>query len=79
MLLKVKAPTIVLVGRQDPGCTVDQATVIHRMIDGSELVVLEDAAHLSNIEQSHAFNSALRSFIDRVDDTLPNSAGGHKP
>jgi 3-oxoadipate enol-lactonase len=70
MLLKVKAPTIVLVGRQDPGCTVEQSTVIHRMIDGSQMIVLEDAAHLSNIEQSHAFNSTLRSFIDRVDDTL---------
>lgn len=74
MLLKVKAPTIVLVGRQDPGCTVEQSTVIHRMIDGSQMIVLENAAHLSNIEQSQAFNSTLRSFIDRVDDTLPKSA-----
>jgi len=54
LLLMVKAPTLVLVGRQDPACTVDQATVIHRMIDGSRMVVLEDAAHLSNIEQPRA-------------------------
>ena len=58
-------------GRQDPACTVDQATVLHRMIDGSQLVILEDAAHLSNIEQPQAFNAALRAFIDRVDDDLP--------
>lgn len=70
MLLKVKAPTLVLVGRQDPACTVEQATVIHRMIDRSEMVVLEKAAHLSNIEQPQAFNAALRAFIDRVDDAL---------
>ncbi len=37
------------------------------MIDRSELVVLEDAAHLSNIEQPQAFNQALRSFLDRVE------------
>jgi 3-oxoadipate enol-lactonase len=70
MLLKIKAPTLVMTGRQDPACTVDQSTVLHRMIDGSELVILEDAAHLSNIEQPQAFNRALRHFIDRVDDTL---------
>ncbi len=70
MLLHVKSPTLVLVGRQDPACTVEKSTVLHRMIDGSEMVVLEEAAHLSNIEQPHAFNSTLRAFIDRVDDTL---------
>lgn len=70
MLLRVKAPTLIIVGRHDPGCTVEQATVLHRMIDGSEMIVLEDAAHLSNIEQSLAFNSALRAFIDRIDDAL---------
>lgn len=70
MLLQVKAPTLIIVGRHDPGCTVEQATVLHRMIDGSQLVVLEEAAHLSNIEQSQAFNAALRGFIDRIDDSL---------
>ncbi len=74
MLLKVKAPTMVLVGRQDPGCTVEQATVVHRMIDASQMIILEDAAHLSNIEQSQLFNKTLRSFIDRVDGTV----GGNK-
>jgi 3-oxoadipate enol-lactonase len=71
MLLKIKAPTLVMTGRQDPACTVDQATVLHRMIDGSRLLILEDAAHLSNIEQPQAFNAALRAFIDRVEDGLP--------
>jgi 3-oxoadipate enol-lactonase len=70
MLLQVKAPTLVLVGRQDPACSVEKATVIHRMIDGSELVVLEEAAHLSNIEQPQAFNTALRGFIDRTEAAL---------
>lgn len=71
MLLKITAPTLVMTGRQDPACSVDHATVLHRMIDGSQLVILEDAAHLSNIEQPQAFNLALRNFIDRIDDSLP--------
>jgi 3-oxoadipate enol-lactonase len=70
MLLKVKSPTLIIVGRHDPACSVEQATVIHRMIDGSQMVIIEEAAHLSNIEQPRAFNGALRAFIDRVEATL---------
>ena len=70
MLLKIKAPTLVLTGRQDPACTVEQAIVLNRMIDGSKLVIIEEAAHLSNIEQPAVFNQTIREFIDSVDDTL---------
>ena len=70
MLLKIKTPTLVLTGRQDMATTVEQATVIHRMIDGSQMVVIEDAAHLSNVEQAEAFNRTVRTFIDKVDATL---------
>ena len=70
MLLKIKAPTLILTGRQDPACTVDQAIVLNRMIDGSKMVILEEAAHLSNIEQPEAFNRTVRAFIDTVDNTL---------
>jgi len=70
MLLKIKAPTLILTGRQDPACTVDQAIVLNRMIDGSKLVILEDAAHLSNIEQPEIFNRTIRDFIDTVDNNL---------
>ncbi len=71
MLLAITAPTLVLTGRQDPATTVAHATVLHRVIAGSRLVILDDAAHLSNIEQPRAFNDALRGFIDEIDDGLP--------
>ncbi len=67
MLLQIKAPTLVLAGRKDPACTVENATVIHRLIAGSKLVIIEDAAHLSNVEQPRAFNAALRNFLDGAD------------
>ena len=70
MLLKIKTPTLILTGRQDQACTVDQATVLNRMIDGSKLVLIEEAAHLSNIEQSAVFNKTVREFIDSVDNAL---------
>jgi 3-oxoadipate enol-lactonase len=64
MLLKIKAPTLVLVGRQDPACTVDQATVLYRLINGAQMTIIENAAHLSNIEQPAEFNRIIRSFLD---------------
>ena len=70
MLLKIKAPTLVLSGRHDPACTVDQGIVLNKLIDGSQMVIIEDAAHLSNIEQPTRFNTAVRAFIDSVDDRL---------
>jgi 3-oxoadipate enol-lactonase len=70
MLLKIKTPTLVLSGRDDPACTVDQGTVLHRLIDHSKMVIIEQAAHLSNIEQPEVFNRTVREFIDSVDDAL---------
>ncbi len=69
-LLKIKAPTLVMTGRLDPACTVEQSIVMHRMIDGSKLVIIENAAHLSNIEQPASFNKALREFLDSVEDRI---------
>jgi 3-oxoadipate enol-lactonase len=66
MLLRIKAPTLVLVGAQDPACTVEQATVLHRMITDSRMFIIDNAAHLANIEQPHAFNQVLRDFLDSV-------------
>jgi 3-oxoadipate enol-lactonase len=66
MLLKIKAPTLILLGRQDPACTYEQSTVLHRLIAQSSLVTIDQAAHLSNIEKPAEFNNALRGFLDSV-------------
>jgi 3-oxoadipate enol-lactonase len=34
------------------------------------MVVLKDAAHLSNIEQPAEFNRTVRTFIDSIDSSL---------
>ena len=70
MLLRINTPTLILTGRQDPACNVDQAILLNRMIDGSKLVILEDTAHLFNIEQPEQFNRTVRDFIDTVDSAL---------
>jgi 3-oxoadipate enol-lactonase len=68
LLLKIKAPTLIVTGRQDPATTVEQSMVLNRMIDTSRMGVIENAAHLSNIEQPETFNREIRGFLDAVSD-----------
>jgi len=64
-LLEIKLPTLIIVGEEDPGTPVAASEAIQERIDGSKLVVLPAARHLSNIEQSVAFNEALMDFLPK--------------
>ena len=64
-LKAVTCPTLVIVGEQDPGAPPEVARAIHAAIAGSELVVIPSAAHISNLEQTAAFNRTLVSFLDK--------------
>jgi 3-oxoadipate enol-lactonase len=59
----IRCPTLVLVGDQDRGTPPSEAEAIARAIPESRLVILRDAAHLSNVEQAEAFNAALGRFL----------------
>jgi pimeloyl-ACP methyl ester carboxylesterase len=52
-----------MVGADDPGTPVAASEVMHAQIKGSQLVVIPDAAHLSNIEQAQSFNDHLIAFL----------------
>nr|WP_292965606.1 3-oxoadipate enol-lactonase [Novosphingobium sp. UBA1939] len=58
----IDLPTLVIAGARDPATPPADAEVLAARIAGSQLVTL-DAAHLSNIEQSAAFNAALLDFV----------------
>lgn len=64
-LSRIGLPTRVIVGAEDPSTPVSASQTIHERIAGSELVIIEDAAHLSNIEQAETFNAALLDFLHR--------------
>jgi 3-oxoadipate enol-lactonase len=64
-LKSITAPTLVIVGEQDPGAPPEVARVIHQNIPGSELVIIPSAAHIANLEQPEAFNRALLSFLEK--------------
>jgi 3-oxoadipate enol-lactonase len=61
----IRLPTIIIVGEHDAGTPVAASRAIHERIPDSELVILESASHLSNIEQPEAFTEALLGFLDR--------------
>ena len=65
-LSEIRIPALIMVGEKDPGTPVAAAQVIHERIAGSELVVLESASHLSNVEQAKAFNQKLLAFLSRT-------------
>jgi 3-oxoadipate enol-lactonase len=62
----VQCPVQIIVGDKDVGTPVAMSEAIHRAIPSSELVVIPDASHLSNLEQPGVFNSALLKFLARV-------------
>jgi len=65
-LREITCPIMVIVGDRDPGTPVSMSQEIHKNAPRSELVVIEHAAHLSNVEQPIAFNQTLRRFLDRA-------------
>ena len=61
----IKAPTLVLAGREDGA--LDACRYIHEKIVGSQLSVIPDAGHLSNLDQPQDFNRAVLEFLATVD------------
>jgi 3-oxoadipate enol-lactonase len=65
-LKAITLPTLIIVGAQDMGTPLAASQAINAQIKGSELVVLDPASHLSNLEQPEAFTRALESFLKKV-------------
>ena len=64
LLSQVACPTLILVGREDPITPVQDSEKMHREIPGSRLVVIENAAHVSNLERTEQFNEELVRFLN---------------
>jgi 3-oxoadipate enol-lactonase len=64
-LKEIKCPVLVICGEQDPGTPPAMAREIHDNTPGSKLVLIPQAAHLSNLEQPAAFNRALEDFLPK--------------
>ena len=62
LLPTITNPTLVIAGRHDMATPVAAGELIRSQIPGASLTIL-DAAHISNIEQPHAFTDAVVGFL----------------
>jgi 3-oxoadipate enol-lactonase len=62
LLPRIKSPMLVIAGRHDMATPVSAAEFIRSQIPGASMTLL-DAAHISNVEQSHAFTDAVVGFL----------------
>ncbi|MGH8950802.1 MAG: alpha/beta fold hydrolase [Acidimicrobiia bacterium] len=61
----IRNPTLVVGADQDVSTPPADSRWLHENITGSELRMLDGAAHLSNLEQPEAWTSAVAGFLSR--------------
>lgn len=64
-LSALSMPTLVLVGEADPA--LKAARLTHEKIPGSQLVILPNAGHLSNLDCPEAFNNSVMAFLGSLE------------
>lgn len=67
-LNKITIPTLIICGREDKVTPLVQSEFMHAKIEGSFLHVIDDAGHVSNLEQANEFNNLLLDFLISVID-----------
>jgi len=62
----IKVPVLIMVGIEDIITPPSEAQFMHENIKDSTLKIIENAGHLSNLENSEEFNYQLRRFVESV-------------
>lgn len=62
----LEVPALIAVGREDAITPVADSEAMHAKIAESRLVVIENAGHVSNLEQTEQFNDALHKFLSSL-------------
>lgn len=62
----IDTPALVLVGEEDAITPPVLSEALAEAIDGSNLVVIERAGHLANLEQPAAFNQAVQRHLNQI-------------
>ena len=66
-LNEINAPALVICGSEDRGAPPANSRQMQEMIKDARFLEIEQAGHISNIEQPIIFNAAVRNFLDDVD------------
>jgi len=59
LIHKIRVPCLIIAGALDEATPPAQAEELHQAISGSDLIIFQDVAHLSNVEQPEAFTVCL--------------------
>jgi pimeloyl-ACP methyl ester carboxylesterase len=62
LLPRIAVPTLLIWGELDARSPLAVARQFEQAIPDTELVVIPDAGHVSNLEQPERFNQAVRAF-----------------
>jgi len=62
----IKVPALIVAGREDAITPPADSEAMHAKITGSRLIVIENAGHVSNLEQTEQFNDALLAFLNSI-------------
>lgn len=66
-------PTLIVVGEKDPITTPADAARMHALAPSSQVAIIREASHLSNVEQPRLYNEAVQQFLDRSRDRIAAS------
>ncbi len=61
-IVKIKCPTLIMVGDHD-SMTMRQQSFIHEAIEGSKLVIIQNAHHGTNLDNSEQVEAEIDSFL----------------
>jgi pimeloyl-ACP methyl ester carboxylesterase len=62
-MARIKVPTLIISGMEDAIIPAADAEAMHKGIEGSKHVTIENAGHLPMLEAVRAFNGAVREFV----------------
>ncbi|MCB9418649.1 MAG: alpha/beta fold hydrolase [Ardenticatenaceae bacterium] len=75
---KIAVPTLIIHGENDQIIPIAEAEAMYRAIEEAEMVVVENAGHLPNLEQPDIFNDAVVDFLEELmEDDLDHHNGHH--
>jgi len=66
-LSAIRIPTLIICGREDAVTPLVQSEFMHEHIEGSSLKIIDNAGHVSNLEQPEEFNKCLLNFLNSLD------------
>jgi 3-oxoadipate enol-lactonase len=74
----IAMPTLIICGREDAVTPLDESKFMNKQIKGSVLHVINNAGHVSNLEEPRKFNKLIRDFLNDFSNAGVKELNGKK-